>query len=486
MKTSRKLFGAAFEQSKTEGRQLVTLIHSTKLVEPLVVYRKICEQINETVCIMESATHTGEKGRFSYVCVRGSELLKIEKEEDLTVLKNMLQKYSPQAHPTLPFIGGAVGYLGHDLITLVEKTIVPHEHDPFQLPLGAQYFFTDVIVFDHTQREMHYVANVSISDGKTADVAYEDGLARISEMERLVANEVIMQKTPPHIGPISSNVSRAEYHEMVLKAKEHIVAGNVMQVVLSQRFQASYDLGQSEGWGLPIYEKLRELNPSPYMFHMRFGAQMNHLTLLGASPEIMVHIAHERMRIRPIAGTRKRGKNAEEDKQLAEELLNDPKEIAEHVMLLDLARHDVSRFCKDHSVQITSRMKVESYSHVMHIVSEVEGVLRDKVHPLDACIGSLPAGTLSGAPKIRALRIIVELEKSRRGPYGGAFGWMTNVATDTCIFIRSAMLYKGVIYWQSGGGIVNDSEPESEYQETLAKAKPMETVLGKLGKLGTH
>ena len=340
--------------------------------------------------------------------------------------------------------------------------------------------------FDHEQGEMHYVANVRMFDNKSAEEAYHDGCRQISELERMATRPSDVLRVSALIGPIQSNMTREEYHVMVLRAKEHIAAGDVLQVALTQRFSAPYETGRLEEYGLPLYEKLRELNPSPYMFHMRFCHTMNYLTLLGASPEIAVHIADGKMRVRPIAGTRKRGRNPEEDRHLAEELRNDPKQLAEHRMLVDLARNDIGRFCKADSIEIPELMEVEPYSHVMHITSKVTGELRDGVHPLDAALGALPAGTLSGAPKVRALQIIAELEKSRRGPYGGACGWMTDTAVDLCIFIRSAMLQNDILYWQSGGGIVADSEPESEYQESLSKARAIETALKKIGKHWTN
>lgn len=434
---------------------------------------------------MESATHDGTKGRFSYVCMNGGDLFTIFEERHIGWLKEMLKIHSPPAHPILPFIGGAVGFFGHELITLVEKTVMSHKHNPFGLPLGALYFFTDVTVFDHQKEEMHLVSNMRMLS-KTVDVAYKDGLAQIREMERMIAHEQEPEQECPLVGPVESNMTREEYHDMVRKGKYHVEAGDVFQVVLSQRFQAPYQTDKPGKYGLALYGKLRELNPSPYMFHMCFGAQMDYMTLLGASPEIAVHIANQEMCIRPIAGTRKRGATPEEDRRLAAELRADPKELAEHRMLVDLARNDIGRFCKAESIIIPELMKVEPYSHVIHLTSEVRGKLRDGVHPLDAFLGSSPPGTLSGAPKIEALRIISRLEKSQRGPYGGAFGWLTDQALDTCIIIRSAMLYKGMLYWQSGGGIVADSDPEAEYQESLAKARAIETALKKIGKHWTY
>ncbi|MBI3305863.1 anthranilate synthase component I family protein [Candidatus Nomurabacteria bacterium] len=479
MNSERKAFKQSFAQAKAENRRRATLIRTVPMRDPFVVYQSVCGYAHETACILESATHNGTEGHFSYVCVSGVGYSTINEKSDLGFLKEMLRRDCPPLHATLPFVGGAVGFFSHELITLVEETVSLHSTDPFGLPLGELCFFANVIVFDHEKQEMHYVANVWIED-KTEHAAYEDGCGWLKEMERMVRNEP-SKRNPALIGPIESNMTREEYHQMVLRGKEHIAMGDVFQVVLSQRFQAPYETNLPEGRGLSLYSKLRELNPSPYMFHMDFGSSTKWLTLMGASPEIAVHIAKEEMRIRPIAGTRKRGATPVEDERLAAELRSDPKELAEHRMLVDLARNDVGRYCQAGSIHIPELMQVELYSNVMHLTSEVRGKLRDGVHPLDACLGSLPAGTLSGAPKVRALQIIAELEKSRRGPYSGAFGWMTDQAIDTCIFIRSAMLLKGMLYWQSGGGIVADSDPESEYQESLAKARAIETALKQIG-----
>lgn len=425
---------------------------------------------------MESAKRSGASNRFSYICLDGKKYVTLNEKKGLGQLKKILRRDCPPKHPVLPFIGGAVGILTHELITLVEDTVRPHANDPFQLPLGELCFFSKVIVFDHEMEEMHYVANVRIS-GKSMAGAYRDAYRILQEVKHMASHELDPESGIPVIGPVESNMTREEYHAMVRKGKEYIAAGDVFQVVLSQRFRARYESNLSEGSGLSLYAKLRELNPSPYMFHMHFGAERKHLTVLGSSPEIAVHVEGGQMRVRPIAGTRKRGLTPEEDKCLALELQADQKELAEHRMLVDLARNDVGRFCLASSVTVPEIMQVEHYSHVMHLTSEVRGMLRGGVHPLDACLGSLPPGTLSGAPKIRACQIIAELEKSRRGPYGGAFGWMTDQAVDTCIFIRSAMLYQGMLYWQSGSGIVADSDPEAEYQESLAKARAIETAL---------
>ena len=477
MNTEEKLFQTAYTQAKSEQRRHATLIRTEPIRDPLETYRSIAGYVHDAICIMESATHDGTKGRFSYIGVSGTRYLTLNEKRHLDWLKEMLRRDCPPSHPVLPFIGGAVGFFSHELITLIETTVPTHSVDPFRLPLGEVYFYSRVIVFDHEEKKMHFVVNVDVSDKGSAS-AYREGCKGMVELQRMSEGSAPPMRIPL-IGPVGSNMSKEEYLNMVLRAKEYIASGDVLQVVLSQRFQTSYE---NDASGLTLYAKLRELNPSPYMFHMDCRSATERIAFLGASPEIAVHIERNTMRIRPIAGTRKRGATPEEDKRLAEELQTDPKELAEHRMLVDLARNDVGRFCKANSIAIPELMEVEPYSHVMHLTSEVAGELREGVHPLDAALGVLPPGTLSGAPKIRALQLIAELEKSRRGPYGGAFGWMTDQALDTCIFIRSALLHKEKLYWQSGDGIVADSTPEGEYQETLDKARAIETALNKIGK----
>ncbi len=488
MNAELKAFKQAFAQAKAEGRWFAPLIHTVKGVrDPLSVYRSLSRfKLGGETCLMESVTHNGEKGRFSYICM-GDDFTHhsyICNIHDLDRFKDDLRKYSPPKHPVLPYTGGPVGYLSFGISTLNEETIKLHQNDPFGLPLGEFYCFRRVIVFDHAERQTHYIFNMpsDYNRGKDLSETYSIGCVSIEQLEREGSREYPAPRVPI-IGPVHSNMTQKEYHQMVLKGKKYVENGDVFQVVLSQRFSAKYRTNHSEGYGLTLYEKLKELNPSPYMFHMRFGSRVSHrLSLIGASPEIAVRIENREMTIRPIAGTRKRGATPKEDKRLAVELKNDPKELAEHRMLVDLARNDIGRYCKADSITIPELMKVELYRNVMHRTSEVRGRLRNGVHLLDACIGAHPQGTVSGAPKIRAQQIITELEKSGRGLYGGTFGWMTDYAMNTCIFIRSAMLRNGKLYWQSGGGIVADSDPESEYQESLAKACPIETALMKIGK----
>jgi anthranilate synthase component 1 len=270
-------------------------------------------------------------------------------------------------------------------------------------------------------------------------------------------------QSPPPVP--ESNTTRERYHEMVVKAKEYILAGDVFQVVPSQRFSVPFTLPP-----IALYRALRRLNPSPFLFFLDFGA----FSVVGSSPEILVRLRDGTVTIRPIAGTRPRGATASEDKRLEDDLLADPKEIAEHLMLLDLGRNDVGRVARTGTVKVTERMVIERYSHVMHIVSNVDGRIADGLNALDALIAGFPAGTVSGAPKVRAMEIIDELEGARRGIYAGAVGYFAaNGAMDTCIALRTAVVKDGVMYVQAGGGVVADSDPEAEYQESCNKARAL-------------
>ena len=330
-----------------------------------------------------------------------------------------------------------------------------------------------LIIFDRVTQTMTVLVNAVLEEGQNATEAYEDA---VSEVDRLISlleqptehKPVGVPSEPPSV-PFESNVPKEKFFENVLKAKEYITSGDIIQVVGSQRFSTSMKASPVD-----LYRAARSINPSPYMFLL----ELDGIALVGASPEIHVRCEERDVEIRPIAGTRRRGKTPEEDAVLEKELLADPKERAEHVMLVDLARNDIGRVCDFGSVQVKELMIIERYSHVMHIVSQVVGQLAaDKTH-YDLMRATFPAGTLTGAPKIRAMQIISELEQSTRGPYGGCVGYFSfNGNLDTCITIRTAMVKGDKTYVQAGGGWVNDSTPEAEYQETVNKAKAMLTAV---------
>ena len=360
-----------------------------------------------------------------------------------------------------PFAGGAVGLFGYDLVRNAEPTVGPGNPDELQMPDLALMVSDLMLAFDHLKHEVTVLANVFVEDD--LDRAYADAAGAISEVREQLAAPVPRGQPGRREAPaFGSNIGSDGYAAAVERAKEYIRAGDVYQVVPSQRWSAEAPVD-----GFSVYRGLRTVNPSPYMYFLDFGD----FEIAGASPESLVKVTGSRAEQRPIAGTRPRARTTEEDIERARELLADEKERAEHVMLVDLGRNDLGRVCEYGSVSVDELMVVETYSHVMHIVSSVSGTLRAGVTPMDALRASLPAGTLSGAPKIRAMQIIDELEPARRGPYGGAVGYLSYTGDlDTCIYIRSALVKDGRMYVQAGGGIVADSEPGYEVRETEAKA----------------
>ena len=375
-----------------------------------------------------------------------------------------------------PFVGGAVGYAGYDTVRYVER--LPNApHDDRRLPDLWFAFYDHMVVFDHVQKTVIVLALANVQDKETNAMrqAYDFACQRI---DRLVAqldspDQSLQLADINTAGEVNleptSNLTQAEFEDAVRKCVEYIRAGDIFQVVISQP-------------PFELYRTLRVVNPSPFMFYMRTPV----VTLVGSSPEIMVRVIDRRVTVRPLAGTRPRGQTEEDDLRLAEELLADPKERAEHVMLVDLGRNDVGRVAEYGSVEISDVMVIERYSHVMHITSNVCGQLRAECDSFDALAACLPAGTVSGAPKVRAMEIIDTLEPSRRGPYAGAVGYIDFAGNmDTCIALRTVVIQDGMAYVQAGAGIVADSVPELEYQETLNKArgllKAIEITLQRIG-----
>jgi anthranilate synthase component I len=360
-----------------------------------------------------------------------------------------------------PFAGGAVGLFGYDLVRTAEPTVGEGNPDDLGVPDLALMVTDVMLAFDHLKHEVTVLANVFVEED--VEVAYEAAAAAIVEVRERLAAPVPRARSARREPPtFESNIGSEGYAAAVERAKEYIRAGDVYQVVPSQRWSAEAPVD-----AFSVYRGLRTVNPSPYMFFLDF----EDFEIAGASPESLVKVSGRRVEQRPIAGTRPRAATTEEDLEEAKELLADEKERAEHVMLVDLGRNDLGRVCEYGSVQVDELMVVETYSHVMHIVSSVSGRLRDQVTAMDALRASLPAGTLSGAPKIRAMQIIDELEPAKRGPYGGAVGYLSYTGDlDTCIYIRSALVKDGRVHIQAGGGIVADSDPGYEVRETEAKA----------------
>lgn len=384
-------------------------------------------------------------------------------------LQELIDRYRAVHLPGLPrFCGGAVGYAAYDSVRYTER-LPDAPPDDRGLPDLAFGMYDRMVVFDHIRKTVLVVAQAFLEGAGSAREAYDRAAARVDELvERLSAPGPelppcdIDTDRPVTLNP-ASNLSRAQYEEIVRRCQEYIKSGDIFQVVPSQRFAvpttaASFD----------IYRVLRVVNPSPFLFYLPFEG----FSLIGCSPEILVRVEDGEVTIRPIAGTRRRGVDEAEDRALAEELLADPKERAEHIMLVDLGRNDVGRVAEPSTVRLTELMTVERYSHVMHITSNVQGRLAEGKTAFDALRAGLPAGTVSGAPKVRAMEIIDEMEPQRRGPYGGAVGYIDFTGNmDTCIALRTIVLKDGTAYVQAGGGVVYDSVPAAEYEETVNKSR---------------
>ncbi len=438
--------------------------------------------------LFESAEHNESLGRFSFlgfdpqlvfesrdrtITIRENGLEQnFESETDpLAELEKVMARYRFAPNESLNhFAGGAIGYLGYDAVRHFERTVPLSPNEGLGLPETLFVIAKTLIVFDHRLRRMRVIANAFVEEEPDLETAYAEACAKIEKtLERLAqpAHLPLLASTAPAAqAEARSNTSRDEFEAMVRAAKEHIAAGDIFQAVISQRFETDFT-----GDSLDLYRALRFINPSPYMFCLHFGEGFS---LVGSSPELHVRSTNGALEIRPIAGTRPRGATPEEDEANAAALLADPKERAEHVMLIDLARNDLGRVAEFGSVRVTEQMVIERYSHVMHIVSHVVGRLRADRNAFDAMRATFPAGTVSGAPKVRAMQLIAELEKARRGFYAGAvgyFGFDGNL--DSCIALRSIVLKDGKAYAQAGAGIVADSQPALEYDETVNKALAM-------------
>ena len=386
----------------------------------------------------------------------------------LSVVRELMKDYKAVDVPSLPrFYGGMVGYLSYDCVRFFEN-LPDKTMDDLNLPDICLALARHLVVFDHRHHTIKVVSCVYLSSGDSKETKIKKYKAAQKIIDVLIADlqkplKVSLIKKSPKKISVTSNCTKAKYEQMVIKGKEHIKAGDIFQIVLSQRFKASISVDAFE-----IYRCLRVLNPSPYMFYLNFDG----LQLVGASPELLVRSEGGLVETRPIAGTRPRGKNDAEDLALMKSLLADPKEKAEHIMLVDLGRNDLGRVCEKGTVRLSEFMGVEKYSHVMHIVSNVQGQLRKDMDALDVLEAAFPAGTVSGAPKIRAMEIIEGLEGQKRGPYAGAVGILSfSKNLDTCITIRTIVVHESQAYVQAGAGIVADSDPTTEYIETMNKAK---------------
>ena len=415
--------------------------------------------------LLESAEQGQQVGRWSFLGFRPRAVIRLDRGEHpdpYAAVAEELARYRIAPLDGLPpFAGGAVGMFGYDLVRSAEPSVGEANPDDTGMPELAVMVTDVLLAFDHLRHEVTVLANV-VAEGDV-EQAYQEAAAAIADVRERLRGPVpqvgVGRTEPPSF---SSNLGSDGYAAAVERAKEYIRAGDVYQVVPSQRWSADCPVD-----AFSIYRGLRAINPSPYMYFLDF----EDFEIAGASPEALVTVTGRTVRQRPIAGTRPRADSVEQDLERARELLADPKERAEHVMLVDLGRNDLGRVCEYGSVTVDELMTVETYSHVMHIVSSVSGTLSPGVSPMDALRASLPAGTLSGAPKIRAMQIIDELEPVGRGPYGGAVGYLSYTGDlDTCIYIRSALVKDGQVHIQAGGGIVADSDPAYEVRETEAKA----------------
>ena len=479
------LYHPGFEQFKRHARRGNAVPVYRQLLgdtlTPVLAYARVAT--GDYAFLLESVIGGERIARYSFLGVdpymifryrdgaaeieRDGRVKKRRTTDPLAELEALVHEIKAVHLPELPrFTGGAVGYASYDVVRTVEDLPGPGV-DTLGVPDLYFCFYDSIVLFDHIKRIVQVVVYAR-TEGKSLRRSYDDAVARIDAMtDMLTRGEANVADDIEPAGEVSrsfkSTFRKRDFERAVRKCKKYIKAGDIFQVVLSQRLATPTKV---DPWN--IYRVLRTINPSPYMFYLKAPD----LTLVGSSPEVMVKVEDDRVTVRPIAGTRPRGKTPEEDQALASELLADPKERAEHIMLVDLGRNDVGRVSKYGTVRVDEKMVIERYSHVMHITSNVVGVMREDRSVLDALRACLPAGTLSGAPKVRAMEIIDELEPTKRGPYGGAVGYIDFSGNmDTCITIRTITLKDGVAYVQAGAGIVADSVPEREYEETLSKAR---------------
>lgn len=477
-----------FKEMRKEGNLIPIYTEILADMEtPVSAFKKI--GANPYSFLLESVEGGEKWGRYSFIGFepalifrsrgRRVELVREGKDpiiEDsdypLDVLRDIMKRYNLVEVDGLPrFFGGAVGYVNYDMVRFIER-LPDQTQDDLNL-FDTIFLITEtILIFDNLTNTIKIVCNVHVDDGETCEDVYHKAQEKIERIISLLRKPSFVSDLECYDDVsvnVSSNMDIESFKDIVKKAKAYITAGDIIQVVLSQRFQTKL-----EGDPFNIYRALRRVNPSPYMYYLSF----DDLIIAGASPEVLVRVEGDHIELRPIAGTRPRGKNEKEDEWFQEDLLKDPKEIAEHVMLVDLGRNDVGKVSKMGSVVVPEFLVIEKYSHVMHIVSDVRGILQKGMDSFDVLKACFPAGTVSGAPKIRAMEIIEELEESKRGPYAGAVGYFSFSGNmDFCIVIRTILIKHDTIYFQAGAGIVADSDPDREYQETVNKAKAMVKAL---------
>ena len=444
---------------------------SADALTPVGAFAALSPETGEAF-LFETVERGENLGRYSFVGFDPRRSLRFDRStpDPVGLLNEELRPLRVYKQDELPpFFGGAVGFFGYRVAGWTERIPDSH-HDDTGIPDARLLFFDNVAVFDHVKQKLYIIANIFTSD-PGASIA--DANARLDRaIEKLRNAQIDLLSFPEKPAPVemTSNLERSEFEATIREAKEEIIAGEIFQIVLSQRWETDYPTADA----LTLYRALRSVNPSPYMFLLRTPE----CTLVGASPEMLVRVKDNIAETRPIAGTRWRGPTREEDDALAAALLADPKENAEHLMLVDLGRNDLGRVCTSGSVEVTDFCHIERYSHVMHLVTDVTGTLREDRTPVDLFLSCFPAGTLTGAPKIRAMELIDRFEKTRRGPYGGAvayFGFSGNL--DSCITIRTIVLASDRAWVQAGAGIVYDSDPAYEYNESVNKAAALRTAI---------
>ncbi len=455
------------------------------LLTPVTAYLKIREK-NKVSFLLESVEGIGRLARYSFIGLKPSEIfsnnfntITVKKDGNensfvgniFTYLKKRVSEFQQPKIDELPyFTGGLVGFIGFDNISFIEDVIKYDETKHGFSPDSVFGLYKTLIVFDHFKHQIILITNIDCNEKENLSEKYYSAKSILNEVRYILKTD-LNYKSNFSAEPISiTEAEEIDFINQIEQSKQNIYSGDVFQIVLSKRFEATYS-----GDTFNVYRALRMINPSPYMYYMEFE---NEFKVIGTSPEDLLKVKNRKAEILPIAGTRRRGKNEEEDIFLENDLMNDPKEIAEHTMLVDLARNDLGRISKLGSVQISEKMKINRFSHVMHIVSRVEGYLKEDADCIDALVASFPAGTVSGAPKIRAIQLINEYEKSKRGVYAGAVGYIDFSGNlDMCIAIRTMFVTVDKIYWQAGAGIVADSKPELELMEIKNKSAVLVSAL---------
>ena len=450
---------------------------------PLSIYLKLAK--NSYSFLLESITGGENLARYSIIGINPRKIIKTGKNEKLgevdplLEVKNEINSYKvPEIKKLPPFTGGAVGYISYDSVSYFEDTVIKNKKGDLEVPESIFLLTESLVVFDHVKQTIFIIVYTKINNDDNSEKTYKKAVENIDKIIEQINKPVpksfnvsldIEKESSREqlIEQYEKNMTKEQYSEAVQKCIDNIYSGEIIQVVFSQRLSK-----KTEASAIDIYRCLRTINPSPYMFMFNF----EDFQIIGASPELLIKANNEEISVHPIAGSRPRGKNEKEDNLISNELISDEKEVAEHLMLLDLGRNDVVRVAKPGTVKVTQKMEIEKYSHIMHIVSNVVGKLDKKYDQFDAMRAAFPAGTVSGAPKVRAMQLISELEPEKRGPYSGGVGYFSyNGNMDTCIAIRTLILKDKTVYLQAGGGIVADSIIENEYQETLHK---MQALIG--------